>query len=102
MNENDDTITIAGITLTRDDDDSGRDDYHSEPNAFGCCSFVWRYKHDDAPHVAGQWGCSLYFGPASVGCVEPTLQKLDARARELIAAGSSAMRQAHERLVVMS
>ena len=80
------TIEIAGVQLERDAD--GSDNFRGAED--DDVSFAWRYPDTAESHVAGKWGCSLYFGPASVGGVAPSLEELDALVRVKIAEARAA------------
>ncbi len=80
------TITIAGVTLTLEPDGYWR--------AGNDSAWIYNRPEDAERHRAGQWGCSLYFGPASIGGVAPTLEALDRLVRERV----EQARQAFERM----
>jgi len=81
------TIEIASVQLVRDND--GFDNFRGDETIDGV-SFAWRWPDTAESHVAGQWGCSLYFGPACIGRVAPTLEELDALVRVKIAEARAA------------
>jgi hypothetical protein len=75
------TITIAGVELQLEPDGY----YRGEALADGSYPCAWLYDREgDDDSVRWKWGCSLHFGPASVGGVAATLEELDALVRARI------------------